>query len=540
MGTGGVTEGRNVRFRSGGNLSWNYKWLVGSAGTSEGPHSPAIGQIQWVDGAATVVRPGEARVAAKPGGLVYQGDVIETAADGAVEIVFRDGTTFKLADSARMALDEFGCDPEGRPSSALFTLARGAFAFLSGALARAGKLRIETPVASIRGRAETGGIGFLTLAALTFSVVQESLAANPDDAAPDDNSITVKDLLHGTFTLAIKDDSGRPTGQVVTVDDPQQSIVIRKTGTSVSVDHVTNNTSRMTDLQEQYQGTLQTLSRGYSFMQQTNPGDFASTAGGSAGAASSVGFIPAPTTTNQTTSATTTTATITQNNSSSNNNTIQNNTTISTTSGNKTIAFISGTDGSVTVHERSGHFAPNTIGNSHPVDPDTPVSGAIVVVYSDGSVSSTTWTYNFINANYQYLAEGEEVQQTVTVSAAGSSFQIPVTIVGTNENPIISPAHPTTTVSTQGSVAGVSLSADGTYVAYAASDGHLYFHNRVAASLDPALHTPVIDPSATPIKIDPSAGHTVFFDPSQPSQNNPVVFTGHPHEMYSGASISPV
>ena len=94
MGTGGVTEGRNVRFRSGGNLSWNYKWLVGSAGTSEGPHSPAIGQIQWVDGAATVVRPGEARVAAKPGGLVYQGDVIETAADGAVEIVFRDGNDF--------------------------------------------------------------------------------------------------------------------------------------------------------------------------------------------------------------------------------------------------------------------------------------------------------------------------------------------------------------------------------------------------------------------------------------------------------------
>src|SRR3984893_16206022 len=242
-------------------------------------HWLAIGQIQTASGSVTVTRPDGIGFAVKPGDLVYQGQVIETAADGAVGITFKDGTTFKLSDSARMALDEFACDPKGGAKSAHFSLARGTFAFIAGELAKTGKFRIETPVASIRGRAQSGGIGTLALAALTFSVVQESLAANPDDAAPDDDSITVRDLLHGTFTLAIKDSAGVPTGQVVTVDNPEETIVIRRIGSTVSVDHVTNSTSRMTNLQGDYDSTVETLRQGYTFLQQTNPTDFASAGG---------------------------------------------------------------------------------------------------------------------------------------------------------------------------------------------------------------------------------------------------------------------
>ena len=280
-------------------------------------HCLAIGQIQTASGSVTVTRPDGIGFAVKPGDLVYQGQVIETAADGAVGITFKDGTTFKLSDSARMALDEFACDPKGGAKSAHFSLARGTFAFIAGELAKTGKFRVETPVASIRGRAQSGGIGTLALAALTFSVVQESLAANPDDAAPDDDSITVRDLLHGTFTLAIKDSAGVPTGQVVTVDNPEETIVIRRIGSTVSVDHVTNSTSRMTNLQGDYDGTVETLRQGFSFLQQRNPTDFASTAGGFAGGISSSGFIAisTPLATTQTASVATPVSNTTQTNS---------------------------------------------------------------------------------------------------------------------------------------------------------------------------------------------------------------------------------
>src|ERR1700730_2690224 len=169
-------------FYSGGNLPWNYSIVAASVGNCEAAHPPAIGQIQTTSGSVSVTQAGGISVAVKPGDLFYQGEVIETAADGAVGITFRDGTTFKLSNGARMALDEFACDPKGAARSALFSLARGSFAFIAGELAKAGNLRIETPVASIRGRGQSGGIGILTLAALTFSVVQGSLAAEPGDA----------------------------------------------------------------------------------------------------------------------------------------------------------------------------------------------------------------------------------------------------------------------------------------------------------------------------------------------------------------------
>src|SRR5258708_39602951 len=98
-----------------------------------------------------------------------------------------------------MVLDEFACDPDGTANSALFSLARGAFAFIAGKVAKTGSLVIDTPVACIRGRAQGGGIGILSLAALAFSVVRD-VKAPPADSVPADvsfldyDAITYKDL----------------------------------------------------------------------------------------------------------------------------------------------------------------------------------------------------------------------------------------------------------------------------------------------------------------------------------------------------------
>ena len=79
---------------------------------------------------------------------LYQGDVIETSANGRVGLTFADGTAFSLSPDTRMALDGFDCRSDGILSAAQFSISRGRFAFVCS---RAGdNLTINTPFARIR------------------------------------------------------------------------------------------------------------------------------------------------------------------------------------------------------------------------------------------------------------------------------------------------------------------------------------------------------------------------------------------------------
>src|SRR6516165_10339074 len=185
-------------FRSGGYWPWKDTIVAGFDEANAAPFA-AIGQIQTVNGSVTVTRASGTVADAKPGDLVYQGDVIETAAEGAVGIAFADGTAFNLAESARLSLDEFTRGQEAAASSALFRLVRGTFAFVAGKLAKSGKFRIETPFASIDGLGQGVGFGALTLAALTFSLIEESHAGpGPDSDYTEDDAIEPE---HGSFVV---------------------------------------------------------------------------------------------------------------------------------------------------------------------------------------------------------------------------------------------------------------------------------------------------------------------------------------------------
>src|SRR5712672_3267814 len=138
----------------------------------------SIGDIQTAIGCGTIRRAGGIAVQVTVGDAVCQGDVIETAADGRIGIRFIDGTVFNLFNSTRVVLNEFVCDSNGTSHSALFGVTRGTFAFIAGEVAKTGCLRIDTPIGSIRGRAHTGGIGMLSLVALTFSILKEVQAAD--------------------------------------------------------------------------------------------------------------------------------------------------------------------------------------------------------------------------------------------------------------------------------------------------------------------------------------------------------------------------
>ena len=147
-------------------------------------------------------------------------------------------------------------DPKGESNSALFTFSKGTFTLIPGKAAGASGLRINTPVGRIRGSARESGIGILTLAGLTFSVMDEIQAASQsphgflDDGAVtvgnqassrshaflDDDRLTYKHLPHGGYEITMRD------GRVIMHDDPGETIQIDPSGT---VTRIPNSSTRM-------------------------------------------------------------------------------------------------------------------------------------------------------------------------------------------------------------------------------------------------------------------------------------------------------
>jgi hypothetical protein len=136
--------------------------VVSATGTVTLEHASAVVVQANVSGQA-----GQTRI----GDLVYQSDVIQTGADGRVGINFVDGTSFNLSSNARMVLNEFVYDPDGKSNSTLLSLTKGTFTFVAGKVAKTGDMRIDTPVATmgIRGTtphieiSEDGSVKFSTL-----------------------------------------------------------------------------------------------------------------------------------------------------------------------------------------------------------------------------------------------------------------------------------------------------------------------------------------------------------------------------------------
>jgi len=108
---------------------------------------------------------------AKVGDLVYRGDVIQTGVDGALAVVFADGSSFNVSRNARMEVNEFVYDPKGNSNSTLLSLTKGTFTFIAGNVAHTGSMKVDTPIGTmgIRGTAprveilDNGEVRFSTL-----------------------------------------------------------------------------------------------------------------------------------------------------------------------------------------------------------------------------------------------------------------------------------------------------------------------------------------------------------------------------------------
>jgi hypothetical protein len=153
---------------------------------------------------------------AKVGDPVYQHDVIETGADGAVGFALNDGTAFNVSSKARIALDEFVYEPKGAANSALITLTKGTFTFIAGKVSTSGAMKVETPVATmgVRGTAprvaieEDGSVRISTLVERYLRDAPDKASVQPGKrAAPADQRQAKNDAAMAAIAQAIKDQS---------------------------------------------------------------------------------------------------------------------------------------------------------------------------------------------------------------------------------------------------------------------------------------------------------------------------------------------
>jgi VCBS repeat-containing protein len=128
----------------------------------------------------------------------------------------------------------------------------------SGPLRRATCTARQATVGDFRSRAHAGGFGMLWLTALTFSLMKEVRAADPNVTFLDDGNITYRDLEHGAFELVTKEVIPR----YFLVEDPGQTIILRSQGSSVSVSQSTNSAARMAELQAAQQEALAIYEKG--------------------------------------------------------------------------------------------------------------------------------------------------------------------------------------------------------------------------------------------------------------------------------------
>jgi hypothetical protein len=144
--------------------------------------SQPIGKVVSATGSVTIEHAGAVVVQAnlagqagrtKVGDLVYQGDVVQTGADGRLGINFTDGSSFNLSSNARMALNEFVYDPNGKSNSTMFNLTKGTFTFVAGNIAKTGDMKVDTPVATMGIRGTTPRVEISDDGTVKFSTLIE-------------------------------------------------------------------------------------------------------------------------------------------------------------------------------------------------------------------------------------------------------------------------------------------------------------------------------------------------------------------------------
>ena len=121
------------------------------AQSEDGLEQAPIGRVDESVGEVTATRVDGTTVSLNKDSSVFQGDILETGAGGAVAVVFIDETEFSLGEDGRMVLDELIFDPTSLEGSSTFSVVQGVFVFVSGEVAanNPDEMIVRTPVATL-------------------------------------------------------------------------------------------------------------------------------------------------------------------------------------------------------------------------------------------------------------------------------------------------------------------------------------------------------------------------------------------------------
>lgn len=121
-----------------------------------------IGAVEELEGTVTIIHANGSSESATLGTPIYEGDVIETSGNGAVNVLFLDETSMAVSENARMSVDNYKFDAATESGETNLSVLRGVFVYTSGLIGRddPDDVLIETPVGSIgiRGTIIAGNI----------------------------------------------------------------------------------------------------------------------------------------------------------------------------------------------------------------------------------------------------------------------------------------------------------------------------------------------------------------------------------------------
>ena len=114
------------------------------------PNSDNIGIIKSVSGNALIVRQAET-LQADINTRIQKGDILKTAADGKMGIIFEDDTVISMGPDSQLAIEDFLFQPDEKKMSFIARIFYGTISFLSGQIAKLAPelVNIETPDATI-------------------------------------------------------------------------------------------------------------------------------------------------------------------------------------------------------------------------------------------------------------------------------------------------------------------------------------------------------------------------------------------------------
>lgn len=146
---GAVLRGDLVELLAGPLAPGQYAQAGNATGASP------IGQVETLDGGASVQRTDGTVETLQVGMKVFERDVLQTDEGATLSVTFVDGTIFTLASASRMVIDELVYDPSADDNSGGFSLIQGSFVFIAGQVAKTGGMDVSTPSSTMGIRGTT-------------------------------------------------------------------------------------------------------------------------------------------------------------------------------------------------------------------------------------------------------------------------------------------------------------------------------------------------------------------------------------------------